>query len=111
MKAFTVLLAFAVIFVILFEEATATVPFQLAVNDKSRCNTPFGQLGRRKRGMISNGGSTSTVFYKFIENTNSCVPFYAQELPPFYGFRTKEDCDLHCRGIYHSQKKKMRKRL
>ncbi|NP_001155168.1 venom protein Y precursor [Nasonia vitripennis] len=103
MKAFTVLLAFAVIFVILFEEATATVPFQLATNDKSRCNTPFGQLSHRKRSIMFNGGSNSKVFYKFIENTNSCVPFYGQELPPFYGFRTEAECDLHCRNIYHSQ--------
>lgn len=67
----------------------------MASLEKSRCNTPFGALGRRKRRTHPN----ETVFYKFIENTNSCEPFYAKALPPFYGFKTEAACDAVCRNI------------
>uniref|UniRef100_A0ABD2WVW4 BPTI/Kunitz inhibitor domain-containing protein n=1 Tax=Trichogramma kaykai TaxID=54128 RepID=A0ABD2WVW4_9HYME len=43
--------------------------------------------------------SGSQTFYRYIENTDSCVPFQADELPNWYGYKTKQRCDLECRNI------------
>ncbi|CAB0041998.1 unnamed protein product [Trichogramma brassicae] len=42
--------------------------------------------------------SGSQTFYRFIENTDSCVQFQADQLP-WYGYNTKQQCDLECRNI------------
>ncbi|XP_014237802.1 uncharacterized protein LOC106659648 [Trichogramma pretiosum] len=43
--------------------------------------------------------SGSQTFYRFVENTDSCVPFQADQLPNWYGYETKQQCDLECRNI------------